>query len=182
MRPRLGSRSSAGRNALRIRAASSDTRADVVGLDGQLGGLHALGAEALDHPHAADRLLDDGGQLGLLGLHGEHRRVDPREKRWASTLTSGSGARAITASSGCEVISSTTIGDDHRQVRERHRDHHDEALDLHQVARRPAHQLAGLGAVVEAEVQAQVVPEQLVAQARSRSAGSRGTRASAANR
>ena len=31
-----------------------------------------------------------------------------REKRWASTLTSGSGASAIRASSGCDEISSTT--------------------------------------------------------------------------
>ena len=76
----------------------------------QLGGLHVLGAEALDHPDPADGLLDHRGQLGLLGLDGEDRRDgSAAEKRWASTLTRGSGARASTASSGWEVSSSTTM-------------------------------------------------------------------------
>ena len=53
---------------------------DVVGLGAQLVGLHLLGAEALDHPHPGDRLLDDGGELRLLGLHRQHRRVDRRAR------------------------------------------------------------------------------------------------------
>jgi hypothetical protein len=52
------------------------TRADVVGLDGEFGGLHLLGAEALHHTHAGDRLLDHRGELGLLGLHREDGRMD----------------------------------------------------------------------------------------------------------
>ena len=52
-------------------------------------------------------------------------------------------------------------GDD---VGDRERDHHDEGLDLLEVGVGPAHQLAGLGAVVEREVEALEVGEEPVAQ------------------
>jgi hypothetical protein len=129
----------------------------------QLGG-DALGAEALHHPHAADALLHHRGQLRLLGLHGEHRGVDACARtECASTLSTGSGASAMSASSGCWMASTTTTWR-HHQVRRGERDHHDEALDLLQVARRTAHQLPGLGVVVVGHVQPQDVGEQLLAQ------------------
>ena len=78
--PSDGSRSIAGRKRDRTRAACTDTPLDVVGLGAQLVGLHLLGTEALDHPHPGDRLLDDRGELRLLGLHRQHRRMDRRSR------------------------------------------------------------------------------------------------------
>ena len=87
-----------------------------------------------------------------------------REKRVARTFRNGRAPRASRVSSG-------SIGDqDHGDgqhgdgVGDRERDHHDERLDLLEVGVGPAHQLAGLGLVVEGEVQALEVGEELLAQ------------------
>ena len=58
----------------------------------------------------------------------------------------------------------TVTASDGDGVRDRQRDHHDEALDLLEVGVGPAHQLAGLRPVVEREVQPLEVGEQPVAQ------------------
>ena len=107
--PRLGNRSSAGRNELRMRAESQRDAPDVVGLDAQLVGLHLFGAEALDHAHTADALLDHGGQLGLFDLNGQHRRVDAsREALRQARSRSATAPSAISARNGCDVNSTTT--------------------------------------------------------------------------
>ncbi len=80
-------------------------------------------------------------------------------------LTSGSGASATRARIGSVMKRIDRCGDDHAEVRHGDRDHHDERLDLLEVARRTAHQLAGLGTVVVADVQRHDVVEQLLAQA-----------------
>src|SRR3546814_3235992 len=49
---------------------------DVVGLDPEPCGLHPLGAEALHHPDAGHRLLDDRRQLGRLLLDAHDGRVE----------------------------------------------------------------------------------------------------------
>ena len=42
--------------------------------------LHVLGAEALDHPHPGDALLDHLGELSRLLLDAQHGRVQPRSR------------------------------------------------------------------------------------------------------
>ena len=64
----------------------------------------------------------------------------------------------------------------------RERDQHDERLDLLEVGVGPAHQLAGLGLVVEGEVQALEVGEQAVAEVGLDPAGLAGRRSSGAAR
>ena len=139
---------------------------DVVGLGAQLVGLHLLGAEALDHPHPGDRLLDDRGELRLLGLHRQHRRMDRRrEPRRRDVDEREWGERHQ-----CEERIGDEQDDDHAgdegEVRDRERDHHDERLHLVEVARRAAHQLPCLGAVVVADVQPEDVVEQALAHPR----------------
>ena len=138
---------------------------DVVGLLAQLGGLHALGAEALDDPHPTDGLLDHGGEIGLLRLHGEHGRVDRLGEPPAGDVHERQGRQGHDGEQRVGDQQDDGDGDDHRRVRQRDRDHHDEALDLVEIARRPAHQLAGLRPVVVADVQRHDVAEQLLAQA-----------------
>ena len=88
------------------------------------------------------------------------------EKRCDSRLTIGSGASAIEREERLRREQHHDDRDDHRQVGRGDRDHHDEALDLLQVAGRAAHQLTGLGVVVVADVQPHDVREQLLAQPR----------------
>ena len=137
---------------------------DVVGLDAQLVGLHLLGTEPLDHPNAADALLDDGGELRLLDLHRQHRRMDAVREALRQQVDDRQRRQGDEREQRLRREQHHDDRGDHRQVGRSDRDHHDEALDLLQIARRAAHQLPGLRVIVEADVQSHDVREQLLAQ------------------
>ena len=145
----------------------------VVGLGGAAGGLDVLGAEPLHHPDARHRLLDDRGELGRLLLDADHRRVQLRWRTaWRSTLTNGSDPEGQQRQQPGRCGSRMHGDRQHRdQVGDRERDQDDEVLDLLQVGVGPAHQLTGLLAVVEREVQALEVGEHPVAEDRLGPAG-----------
>ena len=137
---------------------------DVVGLDAELVGLDPLGTEPLDDADPAHGLFDHRGELGLLRLHGEYRRVDrPRE---SATCHLDQRERGEGEDGELPVgdEQDDRHRDDHREVRQGDRDHHHEHLDLVEIARRATHQLPGLGPVVVADVQRHDVTEEPFAQ------------------
>ena len=87
-----------------------------------------------------------------------------REKRVASTFRNGQAAEREHREHRVDRQQDHRDGEHGDAVGDRERDHHDEGLDLLQVRVGPAHQLAGLGPVVEREVQALEVGEQPLAQ------------------
>ncbi|TPW16400.1 MAG: hypothetical protein FD127_143 [Acidimicrobiaceae bacterium] len=138
--------------------------ANVVCLDAQLVGLHSLGPEALHHAHTRHRLLDHGRKSGLLGLHREHRRVDPPREALGENVDQRQWREGDDREQRLRGEQHDHHRAHHCQVGCGYRDHHHEPLDLHQVARGPAHQLAGLHPVVVADVESLDVLEQLLAQ------------------
>ena len=137
---------------------------DVVGLGSQLVGLHLLGAETLDHPHAGDRLLDNGGELRLLGLHRQHRRVDRRREPLGGDVDERERRQRHERQQRIGEEQDHHDARHEGEVRDRERDHHDERLHLVEIARRAAHQLTGLSPVVVPDVQPEDVVEQALAQ------------------
>jgi hypothetical protein len=144
---------------------------DVVGLGPGPPLLHALGAEALDHPHAGDGLLDHLGQLGrlLLDRHlgreqlGAHPPGEHDEER--------QGAQGQQRQQRVDQHEDHGRGQDRHDVGDRQRDDREEVLELLEVGVGPAHQLAGGGAVVERERQPHQVGEHPVPQVGLRPAG-----------
>jgi hypothetical protein len=126
--------------------------------------LHPFGAESLHDTHAADRLLDDGGEFGLLGLHLQDGGVDRRREPPSGDVDERQRRQRDQRQNRVGHEQDDRRSEDHPEIRHRDRDHHHERLDLLEVARRAAHQLAGLGAVVVPDVQRHDVVEQPLAQ------------------
>ena len=138
--------------------------ANVVGLHAQACCGDTFCAEALDDAHPADRFFHDGGELCLLGLHRQHRWVDPARKPGRKDVQERQRRERDEGEQGLLYGEHDHDREHHHQVRCGDRNHHHEALDLQQVAGRPAHQLTGLGVVVIRDVQMQDVREELLAQ------------------
>jgi hypothetical protein len=139
---------------------------DVVGLLGQLRRLHRLGAEPLDDAHAGDGLLDHRRQLGLLLLDGHDGRMDALREPAGEPVDQRQRQHGEHGQHGVQREQDGDAAPHHEERRDRERDHHDEGLDLQQIAARPAHQLTRLRTVVEADVQPHEVREQLLSQHR----------------
>ena len=164
MRPSCGSSSIAGRYFARIRAALIDSRWMSSASLRSFADCTLLGAEPLHDPDPADGLLDHGGEIGLFGLHREHRGMDRLGEPPSGDVHQRQRRQGDERQQRVGDEQDHRDGDDHRRVRQRDRDHHHEVLDLVEIARRPAHQLAGLGPVVVADVERHDVAEQLLAQ------------------
>ena len=108
MRPIDGSRSMAGRKLLRMRAAFIDTRRM------SSASTRSLSACTFSAPKPLITRMPDTvssttvANWACSACTASTAGWMRRENRFANTLTSGRGARATTASSGCDVTSSTT--------------------------------------------------------------------------
>ena len=127
---------------------------DTVGLGRESRALHALDAEALDDAYAGDAFLDDARHVGELllerhadGIHAvvETRRGEVEQRQQAEREQRK--ARAAQHEDDHDRDHLDRAGD-------RQRDEQDHVVDLLDVGVRVRHQLAGLGLVVETEVQA----------------------------
>ncbi len=137
---------------------------DLVGLDGQLGALALLGAEALHDADPRDALLDDPRVVAELLLELERHRVQPVGE--AGGRHGEQGQRPE-----CEHREEHVVEDhdeDHAGEEEgggdREGQEDDDEVDLLDVGVGAGHELAGLGAVVEREVELLQVGEQPLAQ------------------
>ena len=138
--------------------------ANVVGLLLELGDLDLLGAEAFDDTHAGHCLLDDGGQLGLLGLHLADDRMDAAREPRRREVDERQRSHRHEGEHRVGDEENDRRGDDQHDVGDRDRHHRDEHLHEVEIARRPAHQLTRLRPVVIADVEAHDVVEQPLAE------------------
>jgi hypothetical protein len=133
--------------------------------------LHVLGTEPLDHPHAGDRLLDHGRQLCRLALDAHDVGEQAAREPGGQDVEEGQGPEREDGEDRVDGGEDDGDGQDGHRVRDGERDQHHEQLHLLQVGVGSAHELAGLGLVVEREVQALQVGEQAIAQRRLDPAG-----------
>jgi hypothetical protein len=133
--------------------------------------LHGLGAKALHDAHARDGLLDHRGQIRRPGLHRHHGRMDAAREPLGEDVDERQ--RQERAERQSRVQGQEDHGDARGQgdVRHRERDHDDEHLHLLQVVAGPAHELAGLRLVVEADVEGLQVGEEPLPEPRLRPTG-----------
>ena len=137
---------------------------DVLGLGGEAAGLDPLGAEALDDPDAGDRFLDDRGELGRLALDAHDAGEQAAREPGGEHVEERQRAEGEQGEDRVDHGQDDGHGDDGDGVGDGQRDHDHELLDLLEVGVGPAHQLSGLGLVVEREVEPLEVGEQAVAQ------------------
>ncbi len=126
---------------------------DRVGLRFESLDLELLGPEALHHTDAGDRLLDDAGHVAQLLLQLEHDRCDPlREAGRRDVEERQHPERQQRQRDALQHHHDDDRGhDEERRGEERQQD--DDGVDLLDVGVGPRHELAGLGLVVEREVQ-----------------------------
>ena len=136
----------------------------IVGLAMEASGLHRFGAEALDDPHAAHGLLDHRCQLGRLALDRHGRGVQAGRETLAEVVEQRQRSQGEQREN--RIDHHEDHGDcAHRdEVRDGEWDEDDEGLDLLQVGVGPAHEIARLHLVVEREVEALCVGEELLAE------------------
>ena len=108
MSPRLGSRSSAGRKLLRMRAACSDSRWMSSASTLNFAACTPSAPKPFTTRTPATLSSTTVASCACSACTASTAGWMLREKRWARRFTSGSGARATRASSGCEVSSTTT--------------------------------------------------------------------------
>ncbi len=126
--------------------------------------MHAFGTESLDDTHTADGFLDDSREFGLLGLDGEYRRMNGSREAAPENLDERERREREQRQLPVGDQQNDRDGADHREIREGDGNHHDEHLDLVEVARGAAHQLTGLGSVVVSDVQRHDVAEESLAE------------------
>ena len=140
--------------------------ADLVGLLSELGGLHPFGTETLDHPNTGHALFNHRRQRCLTDLDGHHGRMDRGAEPSRREVDERQRCKGEQGQQRIAVDEQNQDRDQLEQVADHQRDHHDERLQLLQVARCAAHQLTRLGVIVIADVQAEDVIVQPLAQTR----------------
>ena len=98
-------------------------------------------------------------------LNGQYRRVNTPRESTRQNVDEGQWRQREDRQVGLRGEQQRDDRDDHGQVGQRDRDHHDERLQLLQVRRGATHQLAGLHAVVVSDVQTKQMIEDALAQA-----------------
>ena len=136
---------------------------DTVGLRREPGPLHALDPEALDHTHARDTFLDDSREVRqlLLELHADrvHAVVEPG----GGEVEQGQETEREQRESRTPQQQNHGDRDHLDGARDRQRHEQHDVVYLLNIGVRVGHQLAGLRLVVEREVQALEVRDELLA-------------------
>jgi hypothetical protein len=137
---------------------------DLVGLDGQLGALTLLGAEALHDADPRDALLDDPRVVPELLLELERHRVQPVGETGGRHREQGQRPQREHRQEHVAQDHDEDHAGEEEGGGDREGQQDDDEVDLLDVAVRPGHELAGLRAVVEREVELLQVGEQPLAQ------------------